>query len=505
MADAKLQVDKQRRYSATDSELSDGLINTPLPKFRKSVYIAAAVAAFGGMLCGYDTGCISGILIMPYFDARFFTADNMVYLQGLLVAFYLMTAALGAFFSGYFCDRFSRKWSIVGATVVFCIGVLLQTIGYNFGMVCAGRLITGFGAGLMGNGIPLYHSEISPPDVRGRLISLFTFMSTTGQVVGYFVTFGTTYVDSDWSWRGPWLIQLMFGIVFGVFVSFLGYSPRWLIDHGRKEEALKTLAQLNELPENHVLVHNEFKAIVDELEFEQSLGKRTYKELFVGTNLRRTMLAFFISISTAFTGSDAIWYYAPQILQNAGLTDLSSSIAASGGSGLLSMLATFISMQFIIDRYGRKPVFIVGAAVMGLAMFVVGGMFAGYAQIDPNTGTVIVNDTNARNTIIAFVYVFTATFAATYGLASYVYPAEVFNMRCRAKGLALTFGLNWGFSILITYCVPLFMATTVSGVFFFFGACCVVCCIGDFFIPELKGLSLESVEELFAPKQSIQA
>ncbi|KAI8065861.1 general substrate transporter [Gongronella butleri] len=500
MADnSKLQVDNQRRYSATDSVTSLS-VPAPPPRFRKSVYLAAAVAAFGGLLCGYDTGCVSGILAMPIFQERFFTEDNLVYLQGLLLAFYLMTAALGAFFSGFICDRFGRKYSIIGATVVFCIGVLFQTIGYNFGMLCAGRLITGFGSGLMTNGIPLYHSEISPAEIRGRLISLFTLMSSTGQVIGYFVTFGATYVDSDWSWRTPWLVQLVCGALFGFFMIFLCFSPRWLIDHGRKEEALAVLAHLNELPASDPYVQREFKTIVEELEFEQSLGTRTYKELFVGGNLRRTMLAFFVSISTAFTGSVAIWYYAPQILLNAGLTDVSSSIAASGGSGLLSMLASFISMQFWIDRYGRKPVFQGGAVTMAISMFIVGAMFACFTQVDMDSGAVVVTDPNARNTIIAFIYIFTAAFAATYGLASYVYPAEIFNMRCRAKGLALTYGLNWGFSILISYCVPLFMATTVSGVFFFFGACCVVCVIGNLFLVETKNVPLEAIEELFANK-----
>ncbi|CAO3607803.1 unnamed protein product [Cunninghamella echinulata] len=498
MTTNKLQVDQpsynSTRYSAYTVDVSE-----EVKPFRKSVYISSTIAALGGAICGYDTGTIGPILSNPIFKDKFFTAENYNYLQGLLLAFYLMTAALGSFFSGYFCDRFSRKYSIVGATFIFVIGIAFEIIGYNFGLLCAARLINGLGAGLLTSAIPLYHSEIAPPDIRGRLISLFTLMSTVGQVIGYFVTFGTSYLTTDWTWRAPWLLQLIVGCMFGCFVMTLPYSPRWLIDKNRHEEALLVLAEMNELDKSHPLVQKEYEEIKNEIEFEKSLGERTYSELFQGTNLKRTMIAFFISISTAFTGSVAIWYYATQILMSAGLNDISLSIAATGGSGILSVICAFLSLQFLIDRIGRKFVFQSGALLMAISMFIIGAMFAQYASIDMD-GNVSMTNPIARNVIIAFVYIFTASFAYSYGLASYVYPAEIFNMRSRAKGLALTFGLNWGFSILITYCVPLFMMSTVSGVYFFFGACCVVCFIGCFFIPETKGKSLEEMEILFGAK-----
>ncbi|KAI8099419.1 general substrate transporter [Halteromyces radiatus] len=499
MSSSKIQLD-QPNYLSTQQTESISLYDEDLKPFRKSVYISSTVAALGGALCGFDTGAISSILAMNIFIDKFFTKDTYTYLQGLLLAFYLMTAALGAFFSGFFCDRLSRKYTIAGASLIFCIGVLFQIIGYNFALLCAGRLVTGFGAGLMTNAIPLYHSEISPPDIRGRLISLFTLMSTFGQVIGYFVTFGTSYLTTDWSWRAPWMVQLFSGALFGVFALTLPFSPRWLVDQGRTNEALDVLADLNELQTDHPAVQREYNEIKTEIEFEQSLGNRTYGELFVGSNLKRTLIAFFISISTSFTGSVAIWYYSPQIMASAGLSDVSASIATSGASGILSIIATFFSLQFMIDRLGRVPVFQIGAGLMGISMFVVGAMFACYTVVNVDTGEVIVVNTNARNTIIAFIYIFTASFAFSYGMASYLYPAEIFNMRCRAKGLALTYGLNWGFSILITYCVPLFMASTVSGVYFFFGACCVVCLIGVSFIPETKGKTLEEMEILFGAK-----
>ncbi|KAI8341896.1 general substrate transporter [Chlamydoabsidia padenii] len=502
MSNTKCKVNYgHRNYLATNSPTDSLLAQDEQPKpFRQSVYLSSLVAAFGGALCGYDTGCISSIIAMDIFKKRFFIQHTYTHNQGLLLVFYLITASLGSLSSGYFCDRFSRKYSIVGATVIICIGVLAQIIGYNFGLLCAGRLITGFGAGLLTNAINLYHSEISPPDIRGRLVSLFTLMNTFGQVVGYFIAFASSRLSNDWSWRFPWVIQLLCGANFGYFVLTLTFSPRWLMEQGRKEEALMVLSKLNGLDCRHPTVQNEFNEIRKEIDFERSLGKRSYGELFQDQHLRRTLIAFFISTSTSFTGSVAIWYYAPQILVNAGLSNISSSIAITGGSGILSLVSTALSLQFLIDRLGRVALFQIGAALMAVSMFVVGGIFWQYAVVDTDTGGITVSNDNARNTIIVFIYIFTSSFAFSYGIASYVYPAEIFSMRCRAKGLSLSYGLNWVSSIIITYSVPLFMAYTVSGVYFFFGSCCVVCLVGVSFIPETKGKSLEEMETLFCVK-----
>jgi len=466
--------------------------------WRKSVYIAATLAALGGFVCGYDTGAVAGIMIMPTFRSAFpELADEtqFVYLEGLLVAFMLMTAALGAFASSPICDAIGRKRAIILGAYVFSLGILFEIIGYKFGLLLTGRLIAGFGNGLMTNAVPLYHSEIAPPDIRGRLVSLFTLMSSFGQVMGFFVTFGTSYLTTSWGWRAPWLLQLIVCLILGTAVFFLPYSPRWLIDCGREDEGLAVIAELHEAPLDDPAVQAEYNEIKTELDIEKSLGQRTYRELFYKGNFKRTTIAFFIGIATSFTGIDAILYYGPSIFAAAGLSDVSVSIAASGGTSIVSMVATFVSLVFI-DKWGRKFLFILGSVVMGISMFITGAMFQVYAYVDDSGNIVMTND-SARNAIIAFIFIFMGAFSLTWGVASYVYPAEIFNMRCRAKGLGLTYGLNWAFSILVTYCMPLFMASTLSGSYFFFGACCAVMTVVIFFIPETRNRTLESMEEIF--------
>lgn len=183
-------------------------------------------------------------------------------------------------------------------------------------------------------------------------------------------------------------------------------------------------------------------------------------------------------------------YYAPQIFIAAGLTNVSSSIAATAGSGIVSLIATAISLGWWIDHLGRRRLFLWGSAVMSISLFTVGVVFAHGGGDDPPS-------TAALWIIIFSIYVFIAAFAATWGVGTFVYPAEIFSTRCRALGLAVVYGLSWVYSTLIGYGVPIFLSRSVAGVFFFFAACTATSIIGVCFIPETKGVALEELQPLF--------
>jgi MFS family permease len=171
------------------------------------------------------------------------------------------------------------------------------------GVLFTGRIISSFGGGVITSTIPLYHSEIAPADIRGRLISLFSVMVSTGTLVGYFVTFGTSYLTTSWSWRAVWIIHVIFCAALCVFAWFLPFSPRWLIDHGRHEEALYILSSLRELPIDHQQVVDEYSEIKAELEVEHTFGNRTYIELFKKGNLMRTYMSAGLAAGSALTGT----------------------------------------------------------------------------------------------------------------------------------------------------------------------------------------------------------
>ncbi|KAL7327992.1 hypothetical protein PS15p_206337 [Mucor circinelloides] len=477
---------------ATPLLLQDAII--PL---RKSVHVYSLVAAVGGFICGFDTGSISSIISLPMFQSRFFINGSLAYYESILLASYLVTSMCGAFFSGYFCDGIGRKYSMLLATCFLMVGISCELSGFSVRTLLLGRLIGGLGTGLMTNAIPLYQSEIAPPDIRGRLISIFSLLGSFGQMVGYFVTFKSSYLSSHWCWRMPWLVQFITCMLFAISVCFLPFSPRWLIDKGRETEGLAVLSKLHHLPQQHKVVQKEYLEIKTLIETEKLNGQgRTYAELFEGSNFKRTMYSFFISVATCFTGNVVISYYAPQIFKNAGFSNVSTSLALTGGIGLLSLVFTALSLQWWIDLWGRKALFLTGSTVSAVCMFAVGFVFHIYASIAKDDAVIVANP-YARYVIIVCIYILSASFAGTWGVANYVYTAEIFSMRCRAKGLSLTYAISWAGSIVITYCTPFFMAYTISGVYFFFGACSVLTFFGVLIIPETKGKTLEEIDFMF--------
>jgi MFS family permease len=158
--------------------------------------------------------------------------------------------------------------------------------------------------------------------------------------------------------------------------------------------------------------------------------KSSYAELFKGTVLKRTIIGVFIQSAQQFTGINGVLYYAPSIFQAAGLSGTTNSLVATGVTGICNFAATLPAVMWI-DRWGRKPTLISGAFIQALAMFVIGGVFQ--TQSSMVDGSLVMNSTAATNTVIAFIFIFTLAFAYSWGACGFIYPAEIFPMRVRAK------------------------------------------------------------------------
>ncbi|CAO3678208.1 unnamed protein product [Umbelopsis ramanniana] len=461
---------------------------------RRTVYISSTLAATGGFVTGYDVGAIASILVLPTFLDAFPDLDTN--LQSILLMVTLAAGAIGAFTSGFFCDHLSRRYTIVLGAFIFVIGLILQIIGLKTGVLFTGRIIASFGGGMITCTIPLYHSEIAPADIRGRLISLFSVMVSTGTLVGYFVTFGTSYLTTNWSWRAVWLIHVIICAFLGVFAWFLPFSPRWLIDHDRHEEALEILSSLRELPTEHHQIQDEYHEIKAELELERTFGRRTYLELFKKGNRMRTYMSAGLSAGSALTGTQAVSYYAPAIFKNAGLSDVSTSLAATGGMGAAALLGTCVTVMWL-DKFGRRVYLISGAFTLFAAMMIIGAMFSCYAEADSD-GNILMTSISARNVVIAFLFIFNFVYNATLEPISFVLPAEVYNMRCRAKGLAFVTGLWWICAIFTTLIMPPLSAIYPAAPYYLFGGCSFVAAIMMCTFPETKDLTLEQMEQVFS-------
>lgn len=240
-----------------------GLFSSPY------VVLCAVFSALGGLLFGYDQGVVSVILVMPQFLERFGRvsshASGSGFWKGLLTAMIELGALFGALNQGWIADKYSRKNSITIAVAIFIVGAILQTSAVDYAMLTIARLIGGLGIGMLSMVAPLYISEISPPEIRGALLALEELSIVTGIVIAFWITYGTRYIAGEWSWRLPFVLQIVPALLLAGGIRFLPFSPRWLMMKGRKDEALQALAKLRQLPVHDarlVLEHTDIQAEV---------------------------------------------------------------------------------------------------------------------------------------------------------------------------------------------------------------------------------------------------
>lgn len=228
--------------------------------------------------------------------------------QGFYVGFMTGMLELGAFIGCLFypklADRFSRKWGLTVAVVWYCVGAIIQTAATNYSMLVAGRTIGGVGVGTLSLGAPLYISEVAPPNLRGSLLVLEQVSIVIGAIIAYWLTYGTASIPSDWSFRLPFLLQMLSALLVGTCIHFFPYSPRWLCMRDRGDEALHSLSKLRRLPSEDERVQIEWRGIVSEIElqrgmFEQKHGNigwfksemLSWMDLFRQPYCRRTAIA----------------------------------------------------------------------------------------------------------------------------------------------------------------------------------------------------------------------
>ena len=233
----------QNQHGPPSTKGVRGFVSSPY------VFFCATFSALGGLIFGIDQGIVSIILVMPQFLERFPEVSESAtgsFYKGVLTAMIELGALIGALNQGWIADRYSRKHSIVLAVIVFVLGSTLQTAATNYTILAVARLVGGVGIGMLSMVIPLYISEISPPEMRGSLLVLEELSIVTGIILAFWGTYFTRYISSEWSWRLPFLLQMVPAIILGTGILFLPFSPRWLVGQGRDKEALKALSELRQ-------------------------------------------------------------------------------------------------------------------------------------------------------------------------------------------------------------------------------------------------------------------
>jgi sugar porter (SP) family MFS transporter len=440
---------------------------------RSRLTLVTAVAALGGFLFGYDTGVISDALL--YIAPAFGLGDTG---QQVVVAALLLGALVGALVGGRFADAVGRKRTLVGAAIVFAIAALIAAFAPNVAVLVGARVLLGFAIGVSSAAVPLYLAEIAPPESRGRLVSMNQFLITVGILASYGV--GALLAPAA-AWR--WMLGLAAipALVMLVGLTVLPESPRWLLFRGRDDEARSVLGHVQGRQPDDDEIDQQIKELEERQEEE---SRSSYRDLFTKPMRPALRIGIGVPAINQLVGVNAVIYYAPTILKNAGFGDTAATLSTVA-IGAINVLVTLIALG-LIDRIGRRPLLIGGVIVVDLALAFLGALYL----LPQQTGVVGV-------LLVIGLCVYIAAFAASLGVGIWLLNAEVFPTAIRGKGSSLGVFTHWGLDFVVSLTVlTLVGLVTETGLFWIYGAFGVAGLVYLIrYLPETKGRTLEQVED----------
>ncbi|EEH09472.1 MSTA protein [Histoplasma capsulatum G186AR] len=491
-------------------------------------YILCAFASFGGILFGYDSGYINGVLGMSFFKQAFGhpvslaidpTGFNIATWQkSLIVSVLSLGTFVGALVSGSIAEVLGRRYTIMLSSLLFSVGVAIQVGASKVNDLVGGRLVAGLGVGGISSVVILYVSEIAPKRFRGAMVSVYQWAITIGLLISACVSKATEKLDTSASYRIPIAIQLVWSLILGLGLYFLPESPRYYVKKNRLDAAAGSLSRIRGQHVDSDYVKTELAEIIANFEYESRVRSTSWLDCFKGGlspsgNLRRVILGTALQMFQQLTGVNFIFckFYVPVMLSmNLNRNADTSSQLQTTQSGLqnpflISIITNVVNVAstpasfYIIERFGRRSLLIYGAMAMLVCEFIIAAV-----------GTALPGSNAASMCLIVFVCLYICGFASTWGPGAWVLIGEIFPLPIRARGVALSTASNWLWNYILALITPYLVdsekANLGSKVFFIWGTTCTLSMLFSyFFVYETKGLSLEQVDRLFdesSPKKS---
>ncbi|HCE56496.1 MAG TPA: D-xylose transporter XylE [Prolixibacteraceae bacterium] len=457
-------------------------------KMNNKLYVVAVtfVATLGGLLFGYDTAVISGA--EKSIQAYLIESQGLsTWIHGLTTSSALIGCIIGGLISGIFASKFGRKNTLFIAAVLFLLSALgsgyPEFLFFQKGTPTMGlllmfnfyRIIGGIGVGLASAVTPMYISEIAPAKIRGQLVSLNQFAIIFGMLVVYFVNWGIANGQSlDWinniGWRWMFLSETIPAVLFGVLLLFVPETPRYLSLTNRDNEALKILTRIN-----GPKIAGEIMA-----DIKASLQHHASAKLF---SFGRTVIwiGILLSIFQQFVGINVALYYAPRIFESMGAAK-DASMMQTVIMGLVNVIFTVVAI-FTVDKWGRKPLLIVGSAGMAIGMFAISAL--------------AFNEIIGMGTLV-FIIIYTASFMMSWGPITWVLISEIFPNKVRGKAVAVAVAAQWAANYFISSTYPAMMEFSGGFTYGFYGLMSVLSLLFVWkMVPETKGKTLEEMEQLW--------
>ncbi|MCG8700863.1 MAG: D-xylose transporter XylE [Bacteroidales bacterium] len=467
-------------------------------KTNSILYIGAItfVATLGGLLFGYDTAVISGTVgsLEEFFIVpRNLPLNEANSLLGFTVSSALIGCIIGGALSGIMALYFGRKKSLIVAALFFlisAIGSAYPEIGFGkpgsmgnevlFQFIIY-RIIGGIGVGMASALSPMYIAEIAPAKIRGTLVSFNQFAIIFGMLVVYFVNYFIAKGQADeWinqtGWRWMFASETIPAGLFCLLLFFVPESPRYLVIRNNESKALQVLSKITDT--------ERAKSVLNEI--KESLSFKSGKVTAYGITI--LVVGVLLSVFQQFVGINVVLYYAPEIFKNMG-SGTDTALLQTIIVGAVNLIFTVVAIV-TVDRFGRKPLLIIGAVAMAVAMFSLGTLF--YTQ---NMGL---------GALLSMLF-YIAGFAVSWGPVVWVMLSEIFPNKIRGKALSIAVAAQWISNYLVSWTFPMMDKSEFliekfhhGFAYWIYGVMGVLAAIFMWkMVPETKGKTLEEMGKLW--------
>ncbi|BAT92869.1 hypothetical protein LR48_Vigan27s002600 [Vigna angularis] len=464
------------------------------------VVLSCMMAGMGGVIFGYDIGIAGGVTSMDSFLKRFFhkvylkkedakVSNYCVFDSQLLTSFtssLYVAGLITTFFASYVTKAFGRKTSILAGGAAFLAGTALGGAAFNVLMLIFGRLLLGVGVGFANQAVPLYLSEMALPRLRGATSNGFQLSICIGGLFATLINYGTEKIEGGWGWRVSLAMAGVPASILTFGALFLPETPNSLIQRGHDHQKAKLLLQ-------RIRGIEDVQAELDDL-IKASSSKANNKQSFKVILKRRYRPQLVMAVAIPFfqqmTGINVIGFYAPLLFRTIGLGE-SASLFSAVITVVIGTASTLISM-FVVDRVGRRALFMIGGIQMIVSEVIIGGIMAFHLKDHGGLSK------GYAFVVLVMVCIYVAGFSWSWGPLGWLVPSEIFPLEIRSVGQSITVAVSFIFTFAVAQTFLAMLCHLKSGIFFFFGGWVMVMTIFvHYLLPETTRVPLEQMEKVW--------
>lgn len=448
------------------------------------------VAVLGGLLFGYDTAVISGA--EKALEAFFSQSTDFIYSKGwhgITASSALIGCVIGGAISGLLAPRWGRRNSLIFASLLFFCSAVgswrPEMLFFEFGKPSFSLLLTfnayrvlgGIGVGLASAICPMYIAEVSPANVRGRLVSVNQFAIIFGMLVVYFVNYvirihlpgNIEQAMMEIGWRRMFLSEAFPAATFGLLLLFVPKTPRYLVMSGNETKALNVLSRINGVAPARKILEEIKETVVEKREKLFSYGVTV------------VIIGILLSFFQQAVGINVVLYYAPRIFENLGASG-DVSMRQTVVMGVVNIIFTMVAI-LTVDKFGRKPLLIIGSF----------GMMIGMAALSVLSFMDVIGVA-----ALVFIIIYTASFMMSWGPITWVLISEIFPNTIRGQAVAIAVAAQWISNFIVSSTFPSLSEWSTGGAYLIYAVFSLLSAIFVFkMVPETKGKTLEDMTRLW--------